>query len=162
MRPEERLALRLRFVFRCAYCETSETDAGAELTIDHFQPRSHGGIDQTDNLIYSCHACNEFKGDYWQPASAQRILHPVLDDLSQHIAEQPDGVLQALSETGLFHIRKLRLNRAGLVAHRQQRRLTVTAHEEQVEVSQRMLRLEERVRELGERVARLERNRRRG
>ena len=35
MRPEEREALRRRFHFRCGYCGVSETDGGAELTVDH-------------------------------------------------------------------------------------------------------------------------------
>jgi HNH endonuclease len=157
MRPAERAALRVRFVFRCGYGGIGETDVGAELTIDHFHPSAHGGSNEPDNLIYCCHACNEFKGDYWQPGSEQRILHPLLDDLSYHIAEQPDGVIEALSETGRFHIDKLRLNRVGLVAHRQDRRLRLASAEEQSELSRRMSRLEDFMRDLGDRMRRLER-----
>ncbi len=43
MRSDEREILRQRFQFRCGYCGVRETDAGAELTADHFQPRSRGG-----------------------------------------------------------------------------------------------------------------------
>ncbi len=67
MTPEQRTALRRRYQFRCGYCGTSETATGAELTVDHFQPRSHGGPEEPENWVYRCHACNEFKGDFWQP-----------------------------------------------------------------------------------------------
>lgn len=123
MRPDERVALRERFGCRCGYCGVSEVDVGAELTVDHFQPRAYGGSDEPDNWVYCCHACNEYKGDYWKPDSLRRILHPLRDDLTQHIAERDDGTLEALSESGVFHIQRLHLNRARLIAHRRRRRL---------------------------------------
>lgn len=121
MRHDERDALRRRFRYRCGYCTISEVDAGSQLTVDHFQPRSQGGLHVPENWVYSCHACNEFKGDWWQPREVKRILHPFNDDLSRHFAEQPAGLLQALSETGEFHISRLHLNRPRLVAFRSQR-----------------------------------------
>jgi 5-methylcytosine-specific restriction endonuclease McrA len=86
VRVSVRRLIRQRYAFRCGYCGTSENEVGAELTIDHFRPRSEGGTDSPENLVYCCHACNEFKGDYWQPDSVERLLHPEQDDLSQHIA----------------------------------------------------------------------------
>jgi hypothetical protein len=123
MRPDEREALRVRFGSRCGYCGVSDVDVGSELTVDHFQPRSHGGGDEPDNWVYCCHACNEYKGDYWQPESPEHILHPLRDDLTEHIAERDDGTLEALSESGVFHIQRLRLNRPRLVTNRRRRRL---------------------------------------
>jgi hypothetical protein len=38
---------------------------GGLLTIDHFQPRSKGGTDALENLIYACINCNQHKQDYW-------------------------------------------------------------------------------------------------
>jgi hypothetical protein len=125
MRPEERAALRHHFNFRCGYCGASEIDVGAELTIDHFHPRSHGGADNWTNWVYSCFTCNNHKSDVWSPDSPHRILHPLNDDLTQHIADQPDGTLIGLTETGRFHIRQLQLNRPPLVAHRRERRRQV-------------------------------------
>jgi 5-methylcytosine-specific restriction endonuclease McrA len=62
MRSNLREELRRLYQFRCGYCGTSEVDAGSELTIDHFQPRSRGGSeDDPANWVYCCHACNEFK-----------------------------------------------------------------------------------------------------
>src|SRR4029077_8353096 len=118
MRPEERESLRQRFQFRCGYCGGSERDVGAPLTVDHFQPRSQGGLHEPENWVYCCHACNEFKGDFWQPDSPQRLLHPIRDDLTAHMAEGADGARQPLSDTGAFHIEALHLNRPQLVAYR--------------------------------------------
>ncbi len=100
MRPDERETLRHRFQFRCGYCGVSERDAGAELTVDLFQPHSQAGLHEPENWVSCCHACNEFKADFWQPDSLSRILHPLRDNLTAYRAEQPDGIFQAPSETG--------------------------------------------------------------
>jgi HNH endonuclease len=155
MRPEERESLRRRFQFRCGYCGVSEDEVGAELTLDHFQPRSHGGLDEEENWVYSCHACNEFKGDIWQPNSVQRVLHPLRDDLTAHIAFQDDGMLLALSETGAFHINKLHLNRAPLIAYRRERRLLEAARRRQAELLELLQHLEEQVRTLSAQLEQL-------
>jgi HNH endonuclease len=157
MRPEEREALRRRFQFRCGYCGVSEQDAGAELTVDHFQPRSRGGLHEPDNWVYCCHACNEFKGDVWQPGSPQRILHPVRDEVAAHLIEDADGMLRALTETGAFHIDTLHLNRAQLVAYRLERRLLEVARQNQDQLLERLRRLEEEVQSLTAQLAQLER-----
>src|SRR5947208_2196394 len=81
-----------------------ERDVGSELTVDHFQPRSKGGMDEPSNWVYRCHACNEFKGDFFQTDSIQRILHPTNDKTAPHLVEDEDGTLRGLTETGTFHI----------------------------------------------------------
>jgi hypothetical protein len=113
-----RQALRERYHFRCGYCGVHETDVGAQLTVDHFQPRARGGTNAIGNLVYCCHACNEFKGDYWNPDSPRRLLHPLHDDPAEHLALSDDGSLCNLTETGTFHIQRLQLNRPALVARR--------------------------------------------
>jgi len=128
MRPDAREELRRLYQFCCGYCGTSEVSVGAQLTVDHFQPRAHADPDDPANWVYCCHACNEFKGDYWQPDSPYRILHPLRDDLSAHIAEAADGRLHAVTETGAFHIQRLQLNRPQLVAHRLARRIHAEVH----------------------------------
>lgn len=122
MRSDDRATLRSRFHFRCGYCGVREADVGAELTVDHFQPRSRGGKDEPANWVYCCHACNEFKGDHWEPISHRRLLHPERDDLSSHIIEGDDEMLLPLTETGVFHVEHLRLNRPALLAHRRETR----------------------------------------
>jgi hypothetical protein len=157
MRHDERETLRHCFHFQCGYCGVSERDAGAELTVDHFQPSSQGGLDQPENWVYCCHACNEFKGDSWNPDSARRVLHPLRDDPAVHMAEQDDGTLQALSETGAFHIERLHLNRRQLVAYRHERRLVDAAHQTQARLIERLQQLEQEVETLTARLQRLER-----
>jgi len=120
MTPAERDALRHRYQFCCGYCGISETDVGAALTVDHFQPISRAGEDTPENWVYCCFACNRAKGDYWQPDSPHRILHPLRDNLHEHIIEQEDSTFLGLTDTGHFHIQHLRLNRPALVAHRVQ------------------------------------------
>ena len=121
MRAEDREALRRRFGFQCGYCGVSETEVGSELTLDHYRPRSHNAPDEPENWVYCCFACNTNKSDVWAPDSEQRILHPLRDDLSEHIAEQPDGVLVGLTGTGRFHVAQLQLNRPPLVLSRLRR-----------------------------------------
>jgi hypothetical protein len=134
MRNATLQALRQRYVFRCGYCGISEMDNGASLTVDHFQPRTHGGSDAPDNLVYCCHACNEHKGDWWNPDGVERVLHPLHDDISVHILLQEDGLLHPLTETGTFHIRRLYLNRLPLVNYRRSERLDEQESRERQEV----------------------------
>lgn len=118
MRRALRQSVRVHYDFRCGYCGVSETNIGAEMTVDHFLPRIHGGEDSLDNLVYCCHACNEFKGDYWRTEQDLRLLHPLFDDLALHVREQEDGLLLALTERGANHLQILRLNRPELIAYR--------------------------------------------
>lgn len=62
---QRRAEVRLRYDARCGYCGVREAEAGSELEIDHFKPRTAGGGDDVDNLVYCCPTCNRFKGDYW-------------------------------------------------------------------------------------------------
>jgi len=45
--------------FKCAYCGRSDL----QLTIDHIEPKSRGGLDEWENLITACIKCNNKKGD---------------------------------------------------------------------------------------------------
>ncbi|MBI1831012.1 MAG: HNH endonuclease [Planctomycetes bacterium] len=148
MRQDEKEELRQRFQFRCGYCGVREFDVGAELTVDHFHPSSHGGSDEPNNWVYCCHACNEFKGEHWQPESARRILHPFRDPLAQHVLEGDDGALRALTETGTFHIERLHLNRPALVAHRRERRLLEAARHAQAKLLEELKGIDEQLRKL--------------
>lgn len=121
MRPQLRESVRLRYDSCCGYCGVSETDTGARLTVDHHQPQIQGGTDDDDNLVYACHACNQFKSDYWPSDPEERLLHPSRDDVSLHYAERSDCVLTPLTERGRWHIEILHLNRPELIAARRRR-----------------------------------------
>jgi hypothetical protein len=42
--PERRARVRERYGARCGYCGVHENEAGSELEIDHFQPRSDEAV----------------------------------------------------------------------------------------------------------------------
>ena len=115
--------VRRRAEQRCEFCGIHETDAGGELTLDHFRPKSRGGGDDLDNLIYACSRCNLFKHDYWpQSPGAPHLWNPRKEPSAAHFVELDDGTLESRSATGAFTLRQLRLNRPQLVAKRRQRR----------------------------------------
>lgn len=52
----------------------------------------------------------------------RRVLHPLLDDVSQHLGPvSHTGELEPITETGRFHVQLLQLNRPALVRHRLRR-----------------------------------------
>ncbi len=111
--------VRQRAGFACEYCGVTEKDTASELTIDHFQPKSKGGGDELDNLIYSCLRCNQYKLDYWPSTENDISLwNPRQSLATEHFLELDDGTLHPLSQTGVFTIRRLRLNRKPLIAYR--------------------------------------------
>lgn len=55
------------------------------------------------------------------PKQAQIHWNPRQESASQHFVEQEDGQLTALTPTGVFTIKRLRLNRSQLIAARQRR-----------------------------------------
>ena len=114
-----RAVVRHAYNYCCGYCGISEAEVGSELEIDHFQPRSAGGGEELDNLVYCCTACNRHKSDFWQPDSPHRLLHPQLDNVLEQLMATPSGALVALTETGQFHLDRLRLNRPQLTVWRQ-------------------------------------------
>ena len=155
MRTSLREQVREQFGERCGYCGVREDEAGARLTIDHFRPVSQGGTDEIGNLIYCCHACNEFKGDYWSEEEDHQLLHPANDNLTIHFVERTDYQLVARTERGANHIVTLRLNRPELVAAR--RRRAAIAHREEylANLQERLERMETQVRLLSENMAQL-------
>jgi len=125
--------VRARAGLACEYCGVTETDCGGRLAIDHHRPRSHGGADLPDNLVYCCWRCNLHKAAYWPSGPASPVLWSPRDDpRDRHLLLLADGRLHALTATGEFTLARLRLNRAALVAHRV-RRLTQTAELELLE-----------------------------
>ena len=144
MRKDIRLTVRTIYGFACGYCGISEAQVGSEMTVDHYKPRDAGGGDETANLVYCCHACNEFKGKYWSDTPNETLLHPLHEVAATQYSERSDGVLVALTERGTRHIERLHLNRAPLVAIRR-------ARSERTEVSAS-------VRQLWDAVARMDGN----
>ena len=114
-----RQLVRERAGFACEYCGVREQDSAAELTVDHFRPRSQGGDDALGNLVYSCHFCNTHKADYW-PASPEELplWNPRDGPSSDHFLSLEDGRLFPISAVGAFSIDRLNLNRPVLIEYR--------------------------------------------
>lgn len=116
--------VRQRANSACEYCGVSESDAGGELSVDHYRPQSKGGGDELENLVYACVRCNLYKSDYWVKLSSDLSLwNPRLEPAENHFWQADDGNLYALTEKGKISIRVLNLNRPQLVVYRQNRRL---------------------------------------
>jgi hypothetical protein len=145
-------AVRRIYELRWGYCGVHEEEAGGPLEIDHFQPRSKGGRDGLENLVYCCPTCNRLKGDFWPQADPDtiihRLLHPRRDNLIEHLRAGEDDRLIALTETGAFHIARLRLNRAPLVALRRARREYVQLRQELAVVQEAQERLLQNITDL--------------
>ncbi|NKQ35616.1 MAG: HNH endonuclease [Chloroflexi bacterium] len=111
--------VRQRANFACEYCGVTEEDSGGKLTIDHFQPRSKNGSDSLENLLYCCIRCNQYKQNYWPENPDQPSLwNPRQEPAFQHFLQLDNGTLYPLTSTGAFTLKRLRLNRSFLVAHR--------------------------------------------
>jgi len=120
--------VRQRAQYACKFCGITEIDTGGMLTIDHFRPRTKSGSDELENLIYACITCNQYKQDYWPLTDIAPILwNPRQESASEHFIEQGDGQLNALTPTGTFTIKRLRLNRSQLIAARQRRKQKLQA-----------------------------------
>lgn len=126
--------VRERANFACEYCGVCETDAGATLTVDHFQPVSRGGNDEPANLVYACPRCNDHKGAWWSPGSSRSLWNPRQGPASEHLLKLADGRLIGLTPTGIVTIKLLRLNRPELIAHRLK---TLRARDDQRQLEQR-------------------------
>jgi hypothetical protein len=97
----------------------TETDTGGELTIDHFHPHSRGGTSDLENLLYCCQRCNQYKADYWpMHPDDPGLWNPRQDPVETHLLSLADGTLYAITPAGAFTLKRLRLNRAPLVAYR--------------------------------------------
>lgn len=129
---ETRRKVRVNYRFRCGYCGVSEEYTGAELEIDHYRPRSRGGSNEQENLVYCCPKCNEYKGSYWHFLDPPyiRLLHPQQDDFCIHLREEDNGELVGKTKEGSFLIQRLHLNRPALIAHRRKKRSEVQLQNE--------------------------------
>jgi hypothetical protein len=149
---ERRAEVRIHYDERCGYCGVHETEAATELEIDHFQPRSAGGSDAIDNLVYCCTTCNRFKGDFWPKSdphtTTHRLLHPKLDNLTEHVQYEQDGQIIGITETAMFHIARLRLNRPPLVMLRRSRNMLHTLRRELAQSKDEQARLRARLAQL--------------
>lgn len=112
--------LRRDFLFSCAYCSMSESEATARrFTIDHYEPVSARPDLETDylNLMYVCDSCNSLKGDRTPPPAARQagiaFFRPDEHAFADHF-ERDNCRLKEKSGVGNFTIEALDLNRDAL------------------------------------------------
>ena len=155
MRRSLRERVRELFNFCCGYCGVREDEVGAALTVDHFQPSSRGGSDDLGNLVYACHACNEFKSDFWPPADQTRFLHPRTDDLTLHLRPLEDGTLEALTPEGALWIDRLNLNRSQMSGRRRREANRGVEVAENVQLKQELADLKRQMQQLSSEIENL-------
>lgn len=139
IRAQTKRIVRAIYSFRCGYCGVSEAQVGSELTYDHFRPLSQNGTDEAANLVYACHACNEFKSDYWSEAENDRLLHPLTDNIALHVTEEENATLRSVTELGRVYIERLQLNRAALIGNRWERQRLLRIENQLLEMSSTLL-----------------------
>lgn len=59
--------------FRCLYCGAKAPKVVLEL--EHIIPKSKGGPNTWDNLVASCHSCNQKKGDRTPEEAGMTLIH---------------------------------------------------------------------------------------
>jgi 5-methylcytosine-specific restriction endonuclease McrA len=91
IRSEKRLAIYLRDRFRCAYCQGDLHDARpSEITLDHLETRSNGGMNHESNLVTACLSCNSRRRDaswmdFASPKAVKAILRQRAKDLAPYL-----------------------------------------------------------------------------
>lgn len=60
--------------YTCQYCGVQP--GSDELTVDHVQPRSRGGVSSWENCVLSCMKCNTVKADRTPPEAHMKLRKP--------------------------------------------------------------------------------------
>lgn len=74
MLPLSRRTVMARDQYTCQYCGAMPLKA--DLTIDHIQPRSRGGVTDWDNVVVACRSCNQKKGNRTPKEAQMQIARP--------------------------------------------------------------------------------------
>ena len=106
----------------CEYCQTSETNSGQTMQIDHIDPN---GGDNLDNLCLACWNCNNHKRkaiDVIDPETGERVrlFNPRSQVWSDHFEWINSAtIVHGLTETGRATVLRLKMNRPMIVVARQ-------------------------------------------
>lgn len=125
----QRRAIAERAGGRCEYCLTPAAYSSDPFSVEHIRPRAVGGTNHSSNLAYSCLGCNNFKYTAMEatdPATGETVslYHPRKHRWRDHFAWSEDLLeLTGLTPIGRATIRKLQLNRPGVVNLRRVLRL---------------------------------------
>ena len=80
---EIREYLAEKFNHRCCYCGI-EQGQGRRFEVEHIVPKSRGGSNRISNIAWSCHECNQEKGnmtaeEYGHPEVQEQAMRPLKD-----------------------------------------------------------------------------------
>jgi hypothetical protein len=93
-----KMYVRTRDKYTCRYCGKKSP---SRLEVDHIIPRSRGGTDRPDNLVASCHDCNQRKGNLtateWGYQKIQQGVRPTLK-AAAHTQQGKNATLTGLGE----------------------------------------------------------------
>ncbi|MCE9555655.1 MAG: HNH endonuclease [Planctomycetes bacterium] len=100
---ESLLIVRSRFY--CSYCGVdllSHPRLFESLTLDHFVPRSRGGVDAEENRVVCCAACDRWKRSY-QPTSIEDA-RALLADIRVRTMPHLERYIMAFRQSSLVTI----------------------------------------------------------
>jgi hypothetical protein len=115
MDPALRDLVRQRAGDRCEYCGLPQSSAPfVPFHVEHIIAQQHGGDDELDNLAWSCHRCNAYKGPNLasldpQTGALVRLFHPRRDRWLEHFRIEGTTII-GLTPSGRATIRLLRFN----------------------------------------------------
>jgi 5-methylcytosine-specific restriction endonuclease McrA len=126
--PEYKRFLRRDFLFSCAYCTMTESEAEAiRFTIDHYEPKSARPDleDAYENLMWACDQCNTLKGPRHPTTemrdAGNRFFKADQDVRIEHFSVEGTTV-KGLTPVGNFTAVAVDLNRPSLIRLRKLRR----------------------------------------
>jgi 5-methylcytosine-specific restriction endonuclease McrA len=109
----------------CEYCRLPQESQEATFHVDHIQPRTAGGATSLDNLALACVTCSLRKAARIQVRDPNtrrsvRLFHPRRDSWDDHFGFTPQWRVRGRTPVGRATISALGMNRAAVVAIRQE------------------------------------------
>jgi hypothetical protein len=119
--------VRERAAERCEYCGIAQAQQEATFHLDHVTPRAAGGPTELDNLALACVSCSLRKGARQsavdpQSGAAAALFDPRRDVRGEHLRDDDDGTIEALTPTGRATVDALKMNRPLAIALRREAR----------------------------------------
>ncbi len=128
--PSKRVSLKLKTEVAerakscCEYCRSQEAFSPDPFFVDHIVPIAKAGKHESSNLAFSCQGCNNCKYDSTHapdPVTQAVVLlyNPRYHIWGEQFACSDDcSEIVGLTATGRATVKKLRLNRSGLLNFR--------------------------------------------
>lgn len=82
----------LRDEFKCQYCGWDGSSQPYKLTLDHVNPRYHGGTTRWDNVVAACVPCNLEKAHHKHMQPNKKPYHPTYWDMVEKRKKFPVAV----------------------------------------------------------------------